>query len=163
MPTIGVIPRMLFEGPRMESDRLYRTMVGRSLSDAEQRAWIRLEKWVRSEKWSRSTAWPSCSWESDTCYTRNHFTANPASVNVPCFREILRNGPARRFLYRRLCAACIYVAARNFRCNRSNFTRAKNTGTRENGVNHFYYRICFVVQEDEPQDSKNTDLKFKPV
>lgn len=38
MPTIGVIPRVLFEGPRMESDRLYRTVVGRSLSDAEQRA-----------------------------------------------------------------------------------------------------------------------------
>lgn len=97
MPTIGVIPRVLFEGPRMESDRLYRTVVGRSLSNAERRAWIRLEKWVRSEKWSRSTAWSSCSWESDTCYTRNHFTANAASVNVPCFREILRNGPETLF------------------------------------------------------------------
>lgn len=35
MPTIGVIPRVLFEGPRVESDRLYRTVVGRSLSAAE--------------------------------------------------------------------------------------------------------------------------------
>lgn len=38
MPTIDVTPRVLFEGPRVECDRLYRrTVVGRSLSDAERR------------------------------------------------------------------------------------------------------------------------------